>query len=161
MMVAPSATELIPTRYRTKIPERLSYPVGAKALSDALLGINQFDQLILRFYYWNDFRLRSGKYEFIRIEYRNRSESTEWTRHGLYNRYEQYRGEIVVQPVPRTLRNRVNTLVTKEALPAIRLWLEKHKGLDRQGSDLLSFNYDESLDAMSIDRADKLEPARG
>jgi hypothetical protein len=152
---------LIPTRYKVKIPQVLSYPIGSSAISKALSGIQQYGQMILRFYYWTDLHLRNGRYEFIRVEYTNHSEGREWTRLGLYQRTEQYRYEIVVQPVPKVFRNRVSGLIVAEALPLIRDWLAMGSELGRQGSYVLAFFYDEKVDAVSIERSDKLEPIRG
>ena len=156
-----SVQKLIPTLHKSKISHLLSYPVGAETVSTALYGVPQFNKLILRFFFWSDNELRRGNYEFIRIEYRNRYQSKEWTRLGLHGRTEQYRWEIVVHPVPRVFRNRVHDLAISEALPAIREWLEAHAVLDRQGTYIFAFFYDEKTDAISIERFDKLEPARG
>jgi len=153
--------ELIPTRYRVKIPHLLSYPIGAEAISDALKDVPQFKQLVLRFYFSTDYHLKQGTYEFIRVEYKNRSESSEWTKLGLYKRIEQYTYEIVVQPVPKVFRHKVKGLILSEALPAIRERLATHSELGRQGSYVLSFFYDEGTDAVIVERSDKLEPVRG
>jgi len=40
---------MIPTRYKQKLPKDLSYPLGAKEVSQALAAVPQFDSLILMF----------------------------------------------------------------------------------------------------------------
>ena len=41
---------MIPTRYKSKLPGDLSYPLGAQAVSEALAGVPQFDALTLTFH---------------------------------------------------------------------------------------------------------------
>jgi hypothetical protein len=36
---------IIPTRFKKKIPQKLSYPVGAKEVSDARISVPQFGEL--------------------------------------------------------------------------------------------------------------------
>jgi hypothetical protein len=45
--------QIIPTAIRSKIPHTLSYPVGAKIISEALVGVPQFSDLTVEFWFWN------------------------------------------------------------------------------------------------------------
>src|SRR5947208_8762435 len=91
---------VIPTASRVKISQKLSYPVGAERVSVALASVPQLAELKLHFYSGFDVQLRSGHYEFLRVEYLNSARpSEEWPISSLYKRAEQSRWEIVVQPV--------------------------------------------------------------
>jgi hypothetical protein len=52
--------KVIPTRYKSRIPHTLSYPVGAKAISEALRGVTQFPELSVRFSYSNQLARHHG-----------------------------------------------------------------------------------------------------
>jgi hypothetical protein len=98
----------------------------------------------LHFYSGFDVQLRSGHYEFLRVEYLNNAgPSEEWPISSLYERAEQSRWEIVVQPVPRNLRHRVKQYILDFALTQIARWLIQRKELAQQGNDILAFFYDE------------------
>lgn len=62
----------IPTRYKAKIPRTLSYPIGAKAISDALLGVPQFNELNVEFFYhnqWADHHGTATPYQVLHAHY--------------------------------------------------------------------------------------------
>jgi hypothetical protein len=44
---------LIPTTYKSKIPQGFSYPLGAEIISEALAGVPQYEQLSIRFSSYN------------------------------------------------------------------------------------------------------------
>jgi hypothetical protein len=99
---------VIPTGSRAKISHKLSYPVGAERISVALAAVPQVPELQLHFYSGFDIQLRSGHYEFLRIEYLNGVRPLQdWPIAMLHNRPVQGRWEVIVQPVPRTVRHRV------------------------------------------------------
>src|SRR5215469_12070666 len=52
--------QILPTRIKSKIPHTLSYPVGAKAVSDVLRGVAQFDRIAVDFSFWNVTARRHG-----------------------------------------------------------------------------------------------------
>ena len=41
---------MIPTGFKSSIPKNLSYPLGAKAISEALEGVPQMGSLVVDFY---------------------------------------------------------------------------------------------------------------
>ena len=152
---------VIPTLSRAKISHQLSYPVGAAAVSVVLDSIPQLHELKLHFYFWSDFWLRRGEYEFLRVEYLNNARPAEnWPISALYQRPPHYRWEIVVQPVPRLIRHRVKQYVLSAALPQIAGWLRDRAELARQGSDILTFFYDEKGEEFKVRYLTKLEPLR-
>jgi len=109
----------VPTASKAKISHHLSYPIGAEAVSLALASAAQSPELKLRFYFWSDLWLRSGHYEFLRVEYlNNATPAEEFPMLRLHKRPPQYRWEIVVQPVPRLVRHRIKQYILESALPA-------------------------------------------
>jgi hypothetical protein len=152
---------VIPTASRVKISQKLSYPVGAERVSVALASVPQLAELKLHFYSGFDVQLRSGHYEFLRVEYLNNARpSEEWPISNLYKRAEQSRWEIVVQPVPRNLRYRVKQYILDFALTQIALWLIQRKELAQQGNDILAFFYDEKGEEFVPRHLTRLEPLR-
>lgn len=152
---------VIPTVSRAKISHKLSYPVGAERISVAFAAVPQVPELRLHFYSGFDIQLRSGHYEFLRIEYLNGVRPLQdWPIATLYNRPVQGRWEIVVQPVPRTVRHRVKEYITDFALTQIALWLTARKELTKQGGDILAFFYDEKNDHFVVRQLTRLEPGR-
>lgn len=151
---------IIPTLSRAKISHHLSYPVGAAAVSMALSSVVQLPELKLHFYFWSDLGLRSGHYEFLRVEYLNNAPpAPEWPWH-LFKRPPQQRWEIVVQPVPRFNRHRINKYILESALPRLGSWLSERTGLSQQGSDMLTFFYDEKAEEFESRPLTRLEPLR-
>ncbi len=158
---------IIPTFSRAKIPRNLSYPVGAEAISEALISVAQFQELKLIFYL-SKFAIgvRSGRYglrsyEFLRVEYLNNAKPGEgWPVSSLFPRPPQSRWEIVVQPAPRALRHQINQYILRSALPEVRRWLTERTQLSRQGSELLAFFYDEKAEEFTPRTLTRLEPER-
>jgi hypothetical protein len=131
---------IIPTLSKAKISSKLSYPIGAQQVSEALASSPQFIALKLRFYSGFDHGLRRGHYEFLRIEYLNSTQPADkWPISSLFRRPPQYRWEVVVQPVPRHLRHRIKQYILDSALPQLASWLADRGELAQQGSDILTF----------------------
>jgi hypothetical protein len=152
---------VIPTASRAKISHNLSYPVGAERVSVVLASVPQLAELKLHFYSGFDVQLRRGHYEFLRVEYLNNARpSQEWPISSLYKRTDQGRWEIVVQPVPRTLRHRVKQYILDSALTQIAQWLIQRKELAQQGNDILAFFYDEKGEEFVPRHLTRLEPLR-
>jgi hypothetical protein len=152
---------IIPTLSRTKISRNLSYPIGAEQLSAALAATSQLPDLKLHFYSGFDVGLRSGHYEFLRVEYLNQATPSEkWPISSLYKRPPQYRWEIVVQPVPRVFRHRIKQYVVDSALPQIADWLIERAQLAQRGNDILAFFYDDKADDLIARQLSHLEPLR-
>jgi hypothetical protein len=153
---------IIPTLSKNKISHRLSYPVGAAAVSRALASVAQLDQLKLHFYFWSEQRLRWGHYEFLRVEYLNNAAlpAADWPIWHLYSRQPQYRWEIVVHAVPRVNRHRINQYILSVALPQVGVWLSERVGLSQQGNDMLSFFYDEKVEKFESKTLTRMQPLR-
>jgi len=161
ILVAEVQAVVIPTLSKTKISHTLSYPIGARDVSIALRSAGQLPELKLHFYSGFDIGLRSGHYEFLRVEYLNNATSAEeWPVARLYRRPPQYQWEIIVQPVPRVFRHRIKQYIRNSALPKIAHWLAERAQLAQQGSDMLAFFYDEKVEDFTVRPLTRLEPAR-
>jgi hypothetical protein len=153
---------LIPTLSKAKIASKLSYPIGAEQITNALASCPQFALLKLHFYSGFDLGLRSGHYEFLRVEYLNNAKpAQEWPIASLYSRPAQYRWEIVVQPVPRVLRHRIRQYILDSALKQIALWLTERRGLQQEGNDIFAFFYDQGTEEFVPRHLTRLGPLRG
>lgn len=152
---------IIPTLSKTKISHHLSYPIGASAISEVLRSAAQLPELKLHFYFWSDHGLRCGHYEFLRVEYLNNATPAEEYPIGhLYKRPPQYRWEIVVQPVPRVIRHEIKRYILESAFAEIAKWLSDRTELAQQGSDMLTFFYDEKNGQFESRPLTRLEPLR-
>jgi hypothetical protein len=153
---------VIPTILRMKIARNLSYPIGAEAISSALVSVAQLAELKVLFYS-SKFHaaLRRNHYEFLRIEYLNNAKSVEkWPVVNLFGRPPQNRWEIIVQPVPRIFRHQIGTYIINGALPQMRQWLIECTQLLQRGSDLPAFLYDGETNECSSRQVTNLEPLR-
>ena len=114
---------IIPTRFKKKIPQKLSYPVGAKEVSDALISVPQFGELGLCFSY-------SGwKHQFLEVRFWSPPMHEGWSE-----------WQIEVGPVPRLVRHRFHEYIVETALPRMAAWLVEHAGLaqgQRGGASVL------------------------
>jgi hypothetical protein len=104
---------IIPTLSKTKISSKLSYPVGAEQISVALASAPQLAEIKLHFYLsrFHGNLVNKGRryHEFLRVEYTNDSApAQEWPIIDPYGCPLQGGWEIIVQPVPRAMRSRVN-----------------------------------------------------
>jgi hypothetical protein len=126
---------VIPTGYKSKIPKTHSYPLGAKAISDALAGAPQFDLLELWFSSgWKRFgrdRILVAPKEVLTLQYSGPGGPLAgW--------------KIYIRPVPSVRKHEVKSKLIAEALPRIRRWLESNlHSLDREGGHRLTFFFDE------------------
>jgi len=159
---------VIPTLSRAKISHLLSYPIGAERISEALAATPNNHQLKLHFFAGMGDGLRtlglnSGTgYEFLRVEYLNDSVPAEkypiWH---LYPRPEQYRWEIVVQPVPRLDRHKVKCFILESALARVSEWLGERPRQTNRGSEILVFFYEPQEGTFLVQEISNLEPLSG
>ncbi len=107
-----------PTKLKSKISSKFSYPVGAEIISSELASVPQAQELQISFY---------SKYE------------TRETRHEPYSIFEvAYAGNdlfqpgwsIIVHPVPRASKHLIKTALTHEFFPRLRSWLQVHSNLN-------------------------------
>jgi hypothetical protein len=151
---------IIPTRYKSKIPHTLSYPVGAKAISDALRGVPQFDRLIVNFYFSNQLARHHGTstpYAVVGALYSGPSRFFSASR-SIIEQSRDPRWMITVHAVPRSLRHAIQAKVLAEALPAIRSWLVSNPhASDREGSHGVTFSFDELKNELVLEQTTSVE----
>lgn len=149
---------IIPTRFKAKISHELSFPIGAEKLSIALASVPQLHQLVLHFNSDYKQRTRAERYPCLRVVYFRRVMPVNPVSSSgipLFNKW-----QIEVSPVPRTSRHRIQQSIVSTALPEIAQWLRQREHLAQQGSDMLTYFYDEARDIFSAEAATHLEPLR-
>jgi len=126
---------MIPTRYKSKLPHSLSYPVGAEAISESLKGVPQVPALSLGFYdrptvFASEFqKLRDSNspYPIFNATFRHiqpgLSASNKYIAEGWY----EETWELSVYPVPRGLKSAARQVLLSEGLPLIRKWLSAER----------------------------------
>jgi hypothetical protein len=139
--------KIIPTSHRAKIPKALSYPLGAKIISEALAGVPQFDYLHINFRYWNKLARHHGTeipYQVLEARYSGPLRSFSASKSMVEKGYYSPTWEITVSAIPRSLRHLLQSKLITEALPAIRVWLTTNPDLgEREGGHALTFIFDE------------------
>jgi hypothetical protein len=135
-----------PTRFKSKISTKLSYPLGAELISSELAGVPQAGDLEVTFSAkYETMQTRGKPYAIFQVQYageRRRSfpcvsirPDPAWT--------------IRVHPVPRGLKHAVQESLVREMFPHVREWLERHAGLnDRYGLHRLSVLLDETSETL-------------
>lgn len=127
---------MIPTRHKSKLPETLSWPLGAEAISAALGDAPHAADLTLRFSdspVWpaSEFQLllrESLPYVVLCAEYQPESRpgyagSASMSESGFFDT----RWEVRVNPVPRSLRAAAAALLRDQGLPLIVDWLRSSR----------------------------------
>jgi len=125
---------VIPTGYKPKIPETLSYPLGA------ITDVPQHKLLRIEFQCWRGFakdRVPSAPYCVLRACYSGPGLGPSgWS--------------IEVHAVPRPIKHTIQRKLTSEALPKIKDWLLSNShSSDRDGSHQLTFYFDELKDEIT------------
>src|SRR5579862_905740 len=101
---------IIPTSHRAKLPHTHSYPIGAKLISESLIGVPQFDDLTVEFRFWNQLARRHGTatpYRILEAHFSGPSRSLSASK-----RMEEYyrpKWAISVDAVPRSLRHLIQS----------------------------------------------------
>ena len=105
-------TMLIPTRYKTRLPRELTYPIGAEALSEQLDGVPQFSEFRLCF---SDL-VSAWKSKFQRI-------IAEGADYEIVAAHLWSPFDIYVYPVKRELKHLAKEALFSHGLPKMREWL--------------------------------------
>jgi hypothetical protein len=131
---------MIPTRYRSKLPKSLSYPVGAELISTALAGSAHIASLSVRF--CSHAVEPASRFQRIlseRLPYRSflaeydpaRKPGLSAADFMIERGWYEERWELTVYPVLREFRHTANQLLRDQGLPAVVTWLGKAEGLAR------------------------------
>jgi hypothetical protein len=126
---------MIPTGHKTKIPSTHSYPLGAKAISDALIDVPQHELLKINFDFYRGFakdRVPGAPFRVLSASYFGSTSLSlaEWI--------------VEVHAVPRPLKHVIQGKLITDALPKIRGWLiSNDHSSEREGGHYLRFYFDE------------------
>ena len=153
--------KIIPTGHRAKIPKALSYPLGAKIISEALAGVPQFDYLNINFRFWNKLARHHGTeipYQVMEARYSGPLRFFSASKSTFEKGYYSPTWEITVSAVPRSLRHLLQSKLVGEALPAIRAWLttNPHSG-EREGGHALTSSFDELKNELTSNEQSTIE----
>ncbi len=123
---------MIPTKFKSKLPKALCYPIGAEAISAALAGaphatefsLNFYDQAVWPAAEFNRLVREGLPYRILYAAYKptNKpgiSASRTSVANGLY----QEQWSLTVYPVLRELRQAAAQLLRDQGLPAVVEWL--------------------------------------
>ena len=111
----------------------MSYPIGAESISKALVGVPQFEKLVIwytttNFAFASDFqaaRKQNLPYKIFEVSMihplKDLSSSKQFIEEGFYDE----NWEINVYPVPKELRSVAKLLLLKEVLPKTKEWLQE------------------------------------
>jgi hypothetical protein len=146
---------MIPTRSKKRLPRTLSYPVGAKAISEALVGVPQFDELTLVFWFYNQQGSRptfGGPFSVLEAEFlgplRSFSASMDMIEKGYSPKW-----TIRIYAAPRPLRNLIQGKILGEALPSVRSWLIANPhSIEREGYNAIRFRFDELTNELTCEK---------
>src|SRR5258707_6825028 len=103
---------IIPTGYKSKIPHTLSYPVGAKAISEALIGVPQFSDLTVEFWFWNQLARHHGTatpYRVIQAQFSGPRRFFSGSKRIEEQRFYRPTWKVSVDAVPRSLRHLIQS----------------------------------------------------
>jgi len=129
---------LFPTRHRSKISSKLSYPVGAELISAQLATVPQARTFDISFSSAQNYFLknRGDPYAIFSVWFAGTKEyEPGW--------------HVRVQPVPRVLKHTVAAALKAEFFPQIRKWLVKYAPLDaRHGAHIIRVIFDEKSETM-------------
>ena len=150
---------LIPTKFKSKIPHTLSYPIGAEAISSALKDVPQFGDLTLQFSLWKFLRPdQTHVYTVLVLNYSRAAGSL--TSGELDLKWPEPRWTIMVRPVPRNRRHLIKTRLEEEALPFARRWLMETGVRDEIGGITLAFSFDEETEMLTPVVENSLSPKK-
>jgi hypothetical protein len=149
---------MIPTRSKAKIPGTQSYPVTAKEISDALADTPQAGQLSIEFHggWKSRIRTQNPYHSQFALNDTVLECAYGWVPKDLPAVQPAFqRGWlIVVQPVPRELRHKINELIKQQAFPAIIKWLLEHKNFSLSvphGIQAINVSYDVKKETLVLE----------
>jgi len=122
---------MIPTKYKSKLPQTLSYPVGAEVVSASLKGVPQEPALTIGFYdkpviFASDFaklRETNSPYPIFNASYRHIQPGLTASKQFISEGWYEETWELSVYPVPRKLKSVARQALITEGLPQVRNWL--------------------------------------
>ncbi len=115
---------MIPTEAKQKLPRFLAYPLGAQAISDAIVGVPQYDRLSLWFsrhdYEPSDV---NGKPITIASRYTRYDVGVSISRDLMERGVYDPRWDVTIYAVPKQLNSRIRHALRAHGLNLLRDWL--------------------------------------
>ena len=114
---------LIPTTSKMRLKNNYSYPIGAQAISDALVTVPQYDELNLSFWYSNYHE--NGLISVLTVHYRHSHVNLSSLNWGIENGLYGTNWNLTVGAVPRDKRSAVNAVLLSSGLAVVKTWLSE------------------------------------
>jgi hypothetical protein len=154
---------IFPTSSRSKHSKEVSYPIGAEALSQALIGVPQQEQITCSFYAGHP-QYDDGKPQFyvLQVSYQKKARNFHHTKSALESGALDPHWSIAVFAVPRHLRGAIKLLLLEQALPdIIRPWLIANNHLTGQtGTTTLDVEYIRAEEIFKYNTRENIAPER-
>ncbi len=143
-IIRSSALSMIPTAFKSKIPQTHSYPVGAELFTEALSSVPQLELLKLSFRGVWALKGKSKLYLVLEVNHINIRENQYSSKSLVAQGFYDDTWEIIVYPVLREQKAEVKRLLTVEGLPKVESWLSaKRSPAWLEGRKTLSVFFDE------------------
>lgn len=148
---------MIPTKFKSKIPQTHSYPVGAELLSEALSSVPQLEALTLRFYGLWASKVKSNLQPVLNVNHINIRETQYSSKNLVAQGFYSETWEIIVYPVIREQKAEIKRLLLAEGLPKVKEWLlEKRNPAWLEGRKTLSVSFDSGSRSLKYDEEGKM-----
>ena len=142
--------ELIPTKYKSKIPKGFSFPIGAKDISESLEGIPQYNKFELTFHnrdtLWaSKFQERIKEKDFItviEISYSRFRPTISTPKNWEESGYSNPKWMVSVYALPSEHRSKTKAQLLEIAMPLYKKWLDEIGDIEDFGSHRKSFILD-------------------
>ena len=115
---------MIPTAFKSKVPQTHSYAIGAKLLSEGLSAVPQYGLLKLKFYGLWASRDKIKTQPLLNVNHINIPENQFSSKNLVSQGFYDDTWEIVVYPVLRDQKAEARNLLLAEGLPKVKDWLE-------------------------------------
>jgi hypothetical protein len=130
---------MIPTQYKARLSRHLSYPIGAEALTDGLVGAPHAESFTVSFRgkpTWPNARFQLAltqehPYKVLVVEFQPaEAPGYSGSRFMVESRWYDEKWRVTVYPVARALRHLANRLLRERGLPLVAQWLRSssHSG---------------------------------
>lgn len=123
--------KLIPTRNKSKLPKSMSYPLGAKEISEALAEVPQYNELSVTFIdrstFWaskfNESIKNKEQIQVVEINYTRLKGGISTPKKWLEEGYPYSGWNIKIYAVPKENRHQANAALKAIVLPRLKEWL--------------------------------------
>ena len=160
--MAETELHIFPTSSRSKHSKEVSYPIGTEALSQALDGVPQHDQIVCDFYGGGAHDDGKPQLYVLNVRYEKRARRFSDAGSALERGVFDPRWKISVFAVPRQLRGAIKVLLLEQGLPdLVRSWLiEKSHLTGKTGESLLWLDYVRADNVLKPTTREEILPER-